>query len=69
MMPAIHPRTLKVQGAQVAISLAITRIADEHDLTIIELLGILNEIVARWLKYALRAERHPNAPEEPADLA
>ncbi len=64
----LHERTMKVQAASCVISAAFTDAVEkacdaDPDLTYLELLGILHEVQGRWLKYALRAERHPDDPE------
>jgi hypothetical protein len=57
-----------VNQAEAIISQAVSKaLAEIDDLTHLELLDILNGIQGRWLKYALRAERHPNDPDKRAD--
>ena len=63
-----HPRTTIVRRVGLDISDFALKLREKHDLTYIEYLGILNEEVARVLKYALRAERHPDDPDKPADI-
>jgi hypothetical protein len=68
----LHERTMKVQAAHCVINSAITDAvvkihATDPDLTYIELLGILNQVSASWLKHALREERHPDDPDARAD--
>jgi hypothetical protein len=65
---AVHERTFLVQQVGNEISTAVTNIVAQHELTYIELLTILNMIEARWLKSALREERHPDEPDKGADL-
>ena len=38
------------------------------DLTYVEYLQVLTELQQSALKYMLRAERHPDDPDKPADL-
>lgn len=64
----IHPRYDVVNRARGRIRTAITYAIREDELTHIELLGILNEVTATWLKFALRAERHPDDPDKSADV-
>lgn len=64
----LHERTLLVQRSRNEMQALVIRIQERDDLTDLEALGILNEISAQILKYALRAERHPGDPEQPADI-
>lgn len=63
----VHPRTLLVQQVSAEVGLAILAVLEKHELTYIEIIKILNEQQASCLKYALRAERHPDDPDKPAD--
>jgi hypothetical protein len=63
----LHPRTLVVQGASADVGLAVADIADRHDLTVVEIVKILNEQSAGWIKHLLREERHPGDPDTRAD--
>ena len=62
-----HPRRVVVAEAEGEIREFILKAARRHDLTDIELLTILSGQMASTLKYALRAERHPDDPSKPAD--
>lgn len=64
----IHPRTMIVRKAQIDLDAAFLDVVKKHDLTFAELFGVLNVAEARWIKYALRDERHPDEPDTPADL-
>jgi hypothetical protein len=60
-----HPRVLPVQAATADMRAAVVEvISKHHDLTHLELIGILNEIQASWIKYVIRDERHPDDPEK-----
>jgi hypothetical protein len=67
-LPRQHPRTLMVKQAGRELSDCVLRLLQQYDLTYTEILQLLNEEQARLLKSALRAERHPQDPGEPADL-
>jgi hypothetical protein len=63
-----HPRTLIVATAKAAMAHAIYQVDEKYDLTAIELVQCLAEIIQGSMKYALRLERHGD-PEYPADAA
>jgi hypothetical protein len=63
-----HPREPVVRRAALDLSDFALKLREKNDLSYIEYLGILNEEIARVLKYALRAERHPDDPDHPAGL-
>ena len=63
-----HPRAAIVAKAGAAIIFKVSEVTDEYDLTETELAKILNEQMASVIKYMLRAERHPEDPETPADV-
>jgi hypothetical protein len=65
----IHPRTRIVQRAEIEIGDAVSEAIERHDLTIIEVTQILASAQLHWLKYALRAERHPDDPDKGGDEA
>jgi len=62
-----HPRTLIVATAKAAMGHAIYQAEGKYDLTAIELVQCLSEIIRDSMKYALRVERHGD-PEYPADV-
>lgn len=64
----LHPRVHIVQRAGLELSEFAAKLREERELTEVEYLGILNDEVARVLKYALRAERHPDDPDKPAGI-
>lgn len=66
-MPKVHPRTLPVAKASAEIRTAVGDLADKHGLTYVELLQALGDVTATCLKYMLRAERHPDDPDRPAE--
>ena len=53
----LHDRTFLVQAAQVEVNMAVTAVLEKHELTYVELLCILNQLTARWLRAAWQAER------------
>lgn len=65
----VHPRYFKVRTAHSAVSEAVLKIIQEHDLTYLEMIGILLEEAMAWKMYALRVERHPKNPDKKADEA
>jgi hypothetical protein len=65
----IHPRTRIVEKAELEIGDAVREVAGRHELTHIELQQILASTQLKWLKYALRQERHPSDPEKGGDEA
>ena len=57
----LHERTMPVQQAHADIDRAVTDAIGEHpDLTYLELLAILNQIAAAWIKYGIKDERSPS---------
>lgn len=65
----IHPRTRIVERAELEIGDAVREAIEKHDLTFVETQQILATTQLRWLKYALRHERHPDNPEKGGDEA
>lgn len=63
----LHPRTMQVQRADAALGMTLAKFQGEHDLTNIEMARILSGQLDSVLKYALRAERHPDDPDRKAD--
>jgi len=64
----LHPRTMLVQRAEAEFHVLVARFLDAHsDLTDIELAQIMLIAAPIPLKYALRAERHPDNPSRKAD--
>jgi hypothetical protein len=55
----IHPRYFVVAKAECDLVPILLDFSKRHDLTIVEMIGILLGAVGQWHKYALRAERHP----------
>lgn len=64
----LHPRVMPWQAARADISKALGEVIARHELTHLELLQILNEEMATWLKYGIRSERHPDDPSKPGGL-
>jgi hypothetical protein len=63
----LHQRTLTVQRARTALSAAVSDVIEKHDLTFAEVFSILSQEIEQWAKYAVRAERHPDAPAKGGD--
>ena len=57
----LHPRVMPVQRAHNEIDKAVTDAIGRHpDLTYLELLAILNQVAASWIKIAIQEERKPD---------
>ena len=56
----LHPRRAQVVEAELAMSKAVNDVMAGHDVTPIEMIGILTSLLAQQQKYALRYERHGN---------
>lgn len=65
--PQVRPRTFFVQEARNKLSSFVLGLQGNYGLTDLEVLGILNEIAATTIRFALREERHPDEPGKPAD--
>ena len=63
----LHARTMPVQKADVELHNFLVDWQSRHDLTFTEVAVLLAERQANVLKYALRAERHPDDPDRKAD--
>ena len=64
----IHSRTMMVQRAEGEFHVLVAQFLNDHShLTDIELAQIMLIAPPIPLKYALRAERHPDDPERKAD--
>jgi hypothetical protein len=61
-----HPRTRIVMMAKIAMAWAVLEVEEKYDLTAIELVQCLADVMQRSMKYPLRVERHGNS-EYPAD--
>lgn len=65
----IDAEAQRVRMAQAEVTVAVWKLQAEHDLTDVEML----QAIAGWqdtkLKHMLRAERHPDDPDRPADVA
>jgi hypothetical protein len=65
----LHPRTMPVQKAEGHFKRYVHEFQDEYDLTDIEMLRALIDAQQSITKYMLRAERHPDNPDQKADEA
>lgn len=63
----LHPRTAVVEQARCELTRSLIDIETRHGLTMVETIKILNESQASLIKYAIRAERHPNDPDKRGD--
>ena len=64
----IHPRSIVVDKAALDAAVALDGIANNYHLTTTELFIIINRYQSNILKFALRSERHPDDPSNPADV-
>lgn len=67
-LPRIHPRERLVAEARHAISTAIIKAVESHDITHGELTMILAGEIQSWAKYQIREERHPDDPDKPGGI-
>ena len=63
----LHHRTMAVAQASAEIGMNLIALQHEHGLTDIEMMQALTAWQERKLKYMLRAERHPEDPDRPAE--
>jgi hypothetical protein len=64
----LHFRVLPVQQAHNEIDRAVTDAVERHpDLTYLELLAILNQVAASWIKIAIQEERKPTDAIQPGE--
>lgn len=64
-----HPREAIVATAQADLSVTMANMVERHQLTISEVVRILNEVQGRWINYQIRDERQLNDTDKPADSA
>ena len=64
----LHPRTQKVQRAKNSLRRNFWKGVEEHDLTYMEAIICVSDILQSITKYGLRAERHPDNPDKKADV-
>jgi hypothetical protein len=71
MAPGIRVSRRAQAASRASATLAVTlsEYQREHKLTDVEMLQALTSWQQTTLKYMLRAERHPEDPDKPADLA
>ena len=65
----LHKRYWLVGKAEAEISLSIAKLVQKHDLTIGEVIKILNSILGQYIKYLIRYERHPDDSNKKGDEA
>lgn len=56
-----HSRDAVVATAQAELAITVAKVVESHKLSIGEVLRILNEVAATWIKYQVRADREPGA--------
>ena len=62
-----HHRTQAVAEASADIGMKLNALQREHGLTNVEMLQAVTSWQGTALKYMLRAERHPDDPDRPAE--
>lgn len=63
----LHKRTMIVQGADAELGSLLMDWIQKHDLTWVEAVRCLMGQAQGFMKYVLRAERHPDDSEKRAD--
>jgi len=63
----LHPRTENFNSARLELETYLIGWGNKFNLTIIEIISILEYLISNQLKYLLRLERHPNEPGKKAD--
>jgi hypothetical protein len=63
----LHHRTQAVAQASADIGMKLIALQQEHGLTDIEMMQAMLTWQERKLKWMLRAERHPDDPDKPAE--
>lgn len=58
----IHPRESIVRDASLELESFVIQWLKKHELTYGEIFTLLGEMICRTAKYAVRAERHPDNP-------
>jgi hypothetical protein len=62
----MHEREIPVQKAHNDMAIVVTEAIGRHPgLTYLELLAILNQVAASWIKIAIRDERNTNEAIQP----
>lgn len=65
----LHPRYSIVRQAGTELGDAVLNVLKKHKLTYLEIVQILTDQIQTWVKYGIRAERHPNDPSKKGDEA
>lgn len=63
----LHARTMPVGRAQSELGIWVWEWMKTHDLTYVEAVRCLLEVIQGITKYQLRQERHPDDPDAKAD--
>lgn len=67
MIMKLHPRHSAVEKARHGIAAYVVGVVEAHDLTALEVMGILLQEASQYQLFALRQERHPCC-SGPADI-
>lgn len=59
MSVQIHPRYFIVTKAECELTETLVAFGQKHDLTAVEMIGILLSMASNWHRRVLRRERHP----------
>lgn len=62
-LPQVHPRSIVTQRAKVSFDNAFGLIIDDYQLTLAEILDLLNETAGRFITRAVRREREASGGE------
>lgn len=65
----LHERFKKVEKAKLELRKTFWEELEKHDLTYMEAVLCLSDILQSIVKYGLRSERHPDEPDKKADEA
>lgn len=63
----LHPRFFLVRQARVEFTELLLNWIKKHDLTYMEMIGILAGEIEGMVKFGIRLERHPNDPDKKGD--
>ena len=63
----LHKRYQLCSEAGLALSGLLLKWLEKYDLTELEVIRMLNQEQEKWVRYALRSERHPEDPSRKAD--
>jgi hypothetical protein len=65
----LHQRTQIIAKARLELGSLLLKLEEENELTIGEILDILNGLASDYIRSLVRMERHPNDPDKKGDEA